>query len=42
MNLFEFAKQYALTEAYQVDAVGAIAGPLGRITGEGEEGEFIL
>jgi hypothetical protein len=42
MNLFEFAERYNLTEAYQVDAVGAIAGPLGRIIGEGEESEFIL
>lgn len=42
MNLFEFAERYNLTEAYDVDAVSAIAGPLGRITGEGEEGEFIL
>lgn len=41
MNLFELAQRYNLAEAYQADAVNAIAGPLGRITGEGEDGEFI-
>jgi hypothetical protein len=42
MNLFEFAQRYNLAEAYQADAVSTIAGPLGRITGEGEDSEFIL
>ena len=41
MNLFEFAERYNLTEGDQMDAVRAIVGPLGRITGEGEEVEAI-
>jgi hypothetical protein len=42
MNLFEFAERYNLIEGYRADDVGAIVGPFGRITGEGEESEFIL
>jgi hypothetical protein len=42
MNLFEFAERYNLTEGHQVDDTGAIVGPLGKITGVGEEGDFIL
>jgi len=34
-------ERYNLTEGYQMDAVRAIVGPLGRITGEGEEVEAI-
>jgi hypothetical protein len=42
MNLFEFAERYNLTEGYRANDVGVIVGPFGRITGEGEESEFIL
>jgi hypothetical protein len=42
MNLFEFAERYNLTEEYRADDVGVLVGPVGRITGEGEESEFIL